>query len=304
MATKAGGVDTLNRNPGMQKLYSRPLLGLVGFAVPMVWKPVAHTVSVLSHSAMHGAVLGIVSTLLTILGFVMVWIGFRKDELTATLLGYMGGALIFMFGLEPSFLMYAKMMDVQPLVYNGVMSLTPNLLVMQATSIAFFIVLIFVGANKDTRCRMFLWFHRNFGLRPGSPTPGYKPQFSRIAAMEAVLISWFFYILIIAVVDPRFLGATHPVTYAFSFGMLFWGLYLLFYKQLQLVSMAGAIRYAVPVVGIIWYFFEIAAIWRWYTEIWVKPFEYPISNAILGGTFLVLLYLAAKAKNRGAQAEK
>jgi hypothetical protein len=288
--------------PTSGRLYSRPMLGLLAFSVPLIWKPVAHCVSVLSHSAMHGPVLVVGSTVLTLLGFFLVWIGFRKDELTATLLGLAGGSLIFMFGVEPSFAMFAGLMDVAPLTQDGQTFLTPNLVVMEASLVVYLVVLIFTGANKDTRCRMFLWFHRNFRLRPNKPTPGYRRQFARIAAMETVFISWFFYLFIILLVDPRLMGPTHPATYVLSFAMLAWGLYLLVFKQLKYTSMAAAIRYAIPVVGILWYFVEITAIWRWYTEIWVKPFEYPLANAALAAAFVLAVYLVNNTDARGARA--
>lgn len=268
----------------------------------MLWKPLAHCVSVVSHSLMHGMTLLLASTLLTLLGFALVWVGFRKDELTATLLGFAGGSLIFMFGLEPSFAAFATLMEVPPLQHEGRVFLTPNLVVMEASIVLYLIILIFTGANKDTRCRMFLWFHRNFRLRPNKPTPGYRRQFSRIVAMETIFVSWFFYLFIIVLIDPRLLGPTHPVTYAISAGMLVWGLYLVLFKQLRYTSMASAIRYAIPVVGILWYCFEISAIWRWYIEVWVRPFEYPLTNVFLAVLFIAAVYLVNRTGARGAPA--
>jgi hypothetical protein len=251
---------------------------------------------------MHGTLLFTASVLLTTVGFVLVWIGFKKDELSATLLGFMGGALIFMYGVEPSFALFADLLEIQPLVANGFTSLTPNLLLMEASLVIYLVILIFLGANKDTRCRMFLWFHRNFGLKPGAPTPGYKRQFSRIAALEMVFISWFFYLVIIVIVDPRILGLDHPMTYLISAAILLWGVYLVAFKMVKYISVASAIRYGIPVAGIIWYFVEMAVLWRWYTEVWVKPFDYPLSNVMLAGLFLAVIYAVNRATKRGAKA--
>ena len=302
MATTESGATAEIRQSQQSSLYSKPMLGLLAFSVPMLWKPVAHCISVLSHSLMHGPVLFAASALLTLLGFVLVWIGFRKDELTATLLGFMGGALIFMYGVEPSFALFANLLEIQPMTQDGYTLLTPNLLLMEASLVIYLVILIFVGANKDTRCRMFLWFHRNFGLRPNAPTPGYKRQFSRIAAMEAVFISWFFYLVIIMIVDPRILGLTHPATYVISAAILLWGIYLVAFKLVRYTSVASAIRYAIPVAGIIWYFVEIAALWRWYTEIWIKPFDYPVTNMVLAALFIAVVVAVNRSANRGARA--
>lgn len=301
MASTQVNLET-SRPESAGRLYSRPLLGLVALSVPMLWKPVAHCVSVVSHSLMHGSGFLVGSIVLTLVGFTLVWIGFKKDELTATLLGLAGGSLIFMFGLEPSFVAFAELMGVPPLMYQGQVFLTPNLVLMEASLVLFLVVLIFTGANKDTRCRMFLWFHRNFRLRPNKPTAGYRRQFSRIVAMETIFISWFFYLLIIILVDPRLLGPTSPVTYTVTAGMLAWGLYLLIFKQLRYSSMASGIRYAIPVVGILWYCVEISALWQWYTEIWVRPFEFPLTNLILATTFVVAVFLVNRTDARGAPA--
>ena len=90
MAIKAAELDSSDGGI-LRKLHSTPLLGLVALSVPLVWKPVAHALSVVSHSLMHGPVLVIGATLFSLLGFALVWLGFRKDELTATFLGFMGG---------------------------------------------------------------------------------------------------------------------------------------------------------------------------------------------------------------------
>ena len=301
MVIKAAELDSPDGGV-LRKLHARPLLGLLALSVPLVWKPVAHALSVVSHSLMHGPALLLGSTLLSLLGFALVWLGFRKDELTATFLGFMGGALIFMFGVEPSFALFAVLMDVQPLIHEGNVFLTPNLVLMEASLIVYLVVLIFTGANKDTRCRMFLWFHRNFRLRPNMPTPGYRRQFARIAAMEAVFISWFFYLVIILAVDPRVLGPTHPGTYLLSAGMLVWGIYLVLFKMTRYQAMGSAIRYAIPVSGILWYCVEITSLWGWYTEIWVKPFDYPVANLGFLAAFLLVVFLANRTDARGASA--
>jgi len=286
----------------LRNLHTKPLLGLLALAVPLAWKPVAHAMSVISHTWMHGPTLVLVSTLLTLLGFVVVWLGLKKDELTGTLFGFMGGALIFAFGVEPSFALFAWLMDVQPLKHAGNLVLTPNLVLMEASLAVYLIVLIFTGANKDTRCRMFLWFHRNFRLRPNKPTPGYRRQFARIAAMETVFISWFFYLVIIVAVDPRVLGLHHPGTYLLSACILLWGIYLVVFKMIKYRAIGGAIRYAIAVSGVIWYSVEMGALWDWFDEIWIQPIEHPFWNLSFLVAFLVTMFLANSTDARGASA--
>lgn len=299
-AATAGAV---RRPEAPGRLHREPWIGLLAFFIAMMWKPLAHAISVLNHTLFPGMTHYASGAVLGGIGFVLVWVGFRKDELTATCLGFMGGSLIFMGLVEASFWMFAELMGVPPLVVEGRTVLSPNLVLMQASAVCFFVLLIFLGADKDTKCRMFLWFHRNLGLRPNLPTAGYRRQASRITALETIMISWFFYILIITALDPRVLGRDHPVTLALFWIMIAWGLWLLFFRLARYRAMAPAIRYAIPVAGIIWYGFEMAAQWQWYTEIWVRPVQWPVSNLIIGALFVGGGILANLTRRRGAEAE-
>lgn len=274
-----------------------PWLGLLAFSIPFLWKPVAHTVSVVNHTLVPGMGHYYSAGVIGVIGFIMVWTGFRKDELTATLYGFMGGSFIFMGLVEPSFWLFADLIKVSPLIVDGVYVLSPNLLLMQASATSFFVLLILLGADKDTRCRMFLWFHRNFRLRPNPPTPGYRRQPARIAALETIMISWFFYILIITLLDPRILGRDHPFTIFLFWAMLVWGLYLVVFKLARFRAMGPAIRYAIPVAGILWFNVEMAAQWKWFIELWIKPKEYPVEDVIFALLFLAAMLIGNR---RGA----
>ncbi len=84
--------------------------------------------------------------------------------------------------------------------------------------------------NKDVRCRMLLWIRRRIGLGDtiGKPTQGYRPNVSRVAAFEYFFVTWFMYVLMITIIDPRLFGLHHPVTYTLSTLVCAWGLYLLY----------------------------------------------------------------------------
>ena len=168
--------------------------------------------------------------------------------------------------------------------------LTANLLFMQATVVPLLVMLIFLGANKDTRCRMFLWFHRHLRIRPGKPTQGYQRQFSRITAMEAIFINWLFYVVNISLFDTRVLGPFHWGTYA-AFGItIAWGLYLLVFKMWQQKAMGYAFRYAIPTSAFFWLAVEMASAWRWITEYWLYPFKYPIGLSLAAIVFISCFY--------------
>lgn len=47
----------------------------------------------------------------------------------------------------------------------------------------------------------------------------------------------------------------------------------------------------------------MAAAWRWYPEIWVKPYEYPVTNAAILAGFMVLMVVVSRAPARGERSE-
>jgi len=278
-----------------------PWIGLLAFFVTFMWKPVAHCISVTNHLLFPGGMHHVSEAVIGTVGFILVWKGFKRDELTGTCLGFIGGSFIFLGLVEPSFWIFAELLAVAPLMTGGKITLTPNLLLMQASAISYFVILILLGADKDTRCRMFLWFHRNLRLRPNPATPGYRRQPARIAALETVMISWFFYLLIITLMDPRVFGRDHPVTFALFWIMLAWGLWLVFFRLARYRAMAPALRYAIPVAGILWFNIEMAAQWQWLTEIWVKPAQFPLLNIFLIGVFLAAGLWANLTTRRGSE---
>lgn len=272
-------------------------VGLLGLAVPLLWKPVAHSLVVLLHGSVADTPRFLIGIGLGALGFVLVAIGLRRDELTGTCFGFAGGALIWIGWFETGFEFFGQFLAIPRVAF-----LTPNLLLMEASAALLLGSLVFLAMNKDTRCRMFLWFHRNLRLRPNKPTPGYRRQYARIAAMEMVFVSWFFYVLIIALLDPRILGPSHPVTYAVSALIFFWGVYLVALKVPQQQSMANAIRYGIPTTGVIWYSFEVTSAWQWYVEPWVRPLEFPVTAGSIAVAFVTVFALAAGSAQRGAPA--
>lgn len=289
----------ISSGSGFSWLYQKPYMGLVIWGTILLWKPIAHTVVVGERLIFPGNSAYIVGALLGFAGLVMVWIGFKKDELTASALGWMGGAFIWLGWFESAFHFFARLLNIQPVKWNGFEILSAELQIIESSAVLYIAMLILLGLNKDTRCRMFKWFHRNAKLKPEAPTPGYRRQYSRIAAIETVFVSWFFYIFIILLFDPRILGPQHFVTVAAFWGALIWGLYLMAFKMPNFTNAGEAIRYAIPTTGIIWLCFEMASAWGWYQEIWLKPIEFPISNVVFALVFVGLGALIIMNSNRG-----
>lgn len=276
----------------LKKLTEQPLIGAISLV--MVWFGMAlgHSLVVLQHSLTEAPSLAntLISAAFAIAGFTLVWIGLKKAETQATILGYIGGNLIWVGLFEWTWLSFAHWLEIEPVMDDGMMILSGELLLMQATGFIVVAMLIFLGANKDTRCRMFMWFHRNFKLRPGQLTAGYKRQHARTTAMETVFLIWTIYLFAIVINDPRLIRYDSVAAMIITVGFVVWGIYLA-NKLLKIRGFGATFRYAIPAGAIMWLPIESFSRWGLYPEVWIKPSEY---TAIM--TTTLILFVAGLAR--------
>jgi len=275
----------------LNKLTQQPLLGLICIAVVFMGLAVGHSIVVLQREITGG--MSIADTLISLVfgsvGFVLVWVGMKRPETQATLLGYLGGNLIWIGFFEWTWLYFSHWMKIEPILDRGMMILSPELLLIQATGLLMFSLLVFLGANKDTRCRMFMWFHRNFRLRPDRATPGYKRQHARNTALETVFLIWTIYMFAIIINDPRLIRYDSTAAMIITGGFVVWGIYLAS-KLLKIRGVGPAFRYAIPTGNIIWLPIEAFSRWGLYPEVWIMPTQY---TGIM--TAALVLFIAAIA---------
>ena len=262
--------------------------GLLALVTVFCGLALGHTVVVLQ-SQMTAGSSGLdtaVSMGLGSLGVFLVWKGLSRPENQATLLGYLGGNLIWVGFFEWTWHYFGEWLKLEPVTDKGIPILMPGLLMIQATSLIVIVLLIFFGANKDTRCRMFMWFHRNFKLRPGRMTAGYQRQHSRTTAIETVFLIWFIYLCAITINDPRLIRYDSIAAMVITVSFVAWGLYLV-NKLTKIRGLGAAFRYAIPTGNILWLPIEGFSRWGLYPEVWVKPLQYSVLMSI------VLLVFAA-----------
>ncbi len=217
-------------------------------------------------------------------GLVLLWIGLKRSENQATILGYLAGSLIWVGIFEWTWEYFGHWLQLEPIMDDGMPILMPGLLMIQSTSLLVIVLLFFLGANKDTRCRMFMWFHRNLKLRPGRMTPGYKRQHARTAAIETVFLIWFIYICAIFINDPRLIRYDSAAAMVITVGFVIWGLYLA-NKLRKVRGLGAAFRYAIPTAHILWLPIEAFSRWGLYPEIWVKPLQFAEVMAVISIVF-------------------
>jgi hypothetical protein len=259
----------------LERITDSPLAGIFSLFIVFFGLALGHTIVVSQHQITGG--MSVVDTLISMFigatGFTLVWIGLKRPENQATLLGYLGGNLIWIGVFEWTWLYFSHWLAIEPVLDRGMMILSPELLLIQATSLIVITILIFLGANKDTRCRMFMWFHRNFRLRPGKLTPGYKRQHARTAAIETVFLIWTIYLFAIVINDPRLIRYDSVAAMIITVGFVIWGVYLA-NKLFRIRGLGAAFRYAIPTGNILWLPIEGFSRWGLYPEVWVLPKQY------------------------------
>jgi len=235
-------------------------------------------------------------------GVTLVWRGLKQAELPATVMGYLGGNLIWLGFFEWTWHAFGNWMGLEPVTDQGFEILSPGLQVIQATSVLVLVLLIFLGSNKDTRCRMFMWFHRHLRIRPGRMTAGYKRQFSRITAMETVFLIWMIYIFAITINDPRLIRYDSPTAIVLTVGFLVWGLYLVS-RLVRVRTPAAAFRYAIATGSVLWLPTESFSYWGLYPEVWIRPTEFPLLMTGVALGFVAGCVLAWRASRGRTPAE-
>ena len=260
----------------IKKYYHAPWPGLLAFLMVFVWQGLGHTVMILMQK-IFGQEWQYESALFVgLVGAICVWVGRNKSELSATLWGFTGGSLIWTGWVEFAFVWVANYLGVEP---DG--KTKPEYRVMVSSIGVLFATLLYFYFNKETRCNLFRWMHRNLHMNPGVPSSGQGRNIASLVAMEAVYVTWFFYIALLLLYDTRWAGDRSIATYSAFLISFIWGLYLL-QRLVRFQRVAPALRYGIPTAIILWNCVEIAGRWGRIREIWLSPEKYGTELAIMG----------------------
>jgi len=288
----------------VNRLNKSPLGGI--FSLLIVWSAMAlgHSLVVIQH---HNSPMGLADTLFSVAmgfgGFVLVWIGMKQTETHATILGYLGGNLIWCGWFEWTWRYTAHFLGIDGIYDGEYMILSPELLMIQATTLIVVAMLIFLGADKETKCRMFKWFHRNLKITPNQPTPQYKRQHARTTAIETVFLIWTIYLFAIFINDPRGIKYDSIAAMVITVGFVFWGIYLCT-KLFKLKRLGPTFRYAIPTGAITWLPIEAFSRWGLYPEIWIYPDKYTIPMLCVLAFFVFGVVTMYRADSYRDNAEK
>lgn len=274
--------------------------GVFSFLIVLLFMPLGHAMMVFNEQVFPNYKF-IGASVLGFSGLFLLLLGIRKNKkpLTSTLLGLIGGILIWTGWVEFSFVWIAEKLEVAPLIENGEIATKPEYLVMMSSAGLLSTILI-LYVFKQSSCTFFNWFQR-LGKMNLKKVKAEEKFWAGITFIETIVLLWTFYIVLLLVYDKDIAGDRHPLTYFVGFGSLFWSAYL-FLNLIKIQKFDYAIRYAIPTVIIFWNFIEITGRWELFKEIWVHPLEHWIENSIILGLLIAfIVYYVVTNNQRTAQ---
>lgn len=282
--------ETTTPSSGALNLRKPPLLGCMIIVMMISEKMLAHSYTAITIYVLPAPWKWIVPALVGAIGVWLVLRGMNRDEVKGSLLGYLGAVLIWMSWFESGLPLLAHTAQIPSAIPddgNVMAGLLGEHIFLQMSGIFCLVSLLFIMLNKDVRCRMLLWIRRRIGLADtvGKPTQGYRHNVSRVAAFEYFFVTWFMYVLMITIIDPRLFGLHHPVTYTLSALVCAWGLYLL-YKCTQQREVGLAIRYGIGAVGVAWFIPETLAFYGILYEFYLRVDLHPIAMSIVALAYI------------------
>lgn len=261
--------------------------GFFSFLLVLLLMPIGHAVMVLNEILLHdykyyGAILmGVLGT-----GLVFWGIKNNRQATFATIMGFLGGVLIWTGWIEFSFMWVAEKNNVANYIVNGEVATKREYLVMLSSLglLATFTVYYLFTYNN---CNFFVWFQKIFGIRNELTlqSNNTKKPLAVTTFIETIVILWFFYVVLLIVYDDTIAGDSHPATYIVAWGSLLWSVYLVS-NLIRLRVFDYAVRYAIPTVIIFWNFIEVLGRWGTFKEIWIYPTEHWLEVLL----FFVLLF--------------
>lgn len=252
----------------------KPVLGLTALLVALAAQPLVRSVNrgVLVASG-DWAFWGFI--IMGIAGIVLVAAFLHRQELPASIAGYVGGLLIWHGFSEGCLRFFAARFQIPDVDYGGFPLSGRYALLMSTATIMLGVFTVYGLLNRETRCNFMRWILRRLHWSPGDPTPGYHRSYARITAMETIFVQWAIFLLFL------YLGGLGNGFYA---AMVVWLSYLL-WRLLRIPRMGMAFRYAIPIAIILFSLVEIFAFFGIYPEYWKNVAAYPIVNLVTVALF-------------------
>jgi len=282
----------------IRQFYRPPVPGVIAFLLVFIWQGLGHTVMILMEKLLGTEYVYHSSFVIGCISIWMIWYGRNKSEFAATMWGFTGGSLLWTTWVEFWFHLYARVLDIAPVVASAKI-VKPEYVLMPAVTGMTLVTLVHFLFNKDTRCNAFMWIQRALNMDMGPRNSGKDRNIAMLVATETIYVTLFCYLMLLF---TYMTGEQSWVTYSVFLLNFIWALYLI-PRMLKFARMAPALRYAIPTAIILWNCVEIMGRWALFTEIWVHPEKYSLQMAAVGIGLLVAIGLAVLSPPRQPAAE-
>ncbi len=279
----------------------KPFTGISAFLIVLLTMPLGHAAMIIMEKTFGHEYIYHAAVLLGLIGFILIiWGAVVNQDPKSTFLGLFGGLFIWTGWIEFAYVYFANRFEVAPLMENGEVVTKPEYLIMPS-SIGFWVVMmLFYLFSTKSGCKFFNWLQKKLRIRKATELQPLTHNFTITTFVELTALLWTFYLVLLFVYDPHFIGDRHPVTYIIAFGSLLWSGYL-FTKLLRIRVLGYAIRYAIPTVIIFWNFVEILGRWNLFKEIWVEPGKYAKEIGAIFIIFVGLLLFVLIDRKKGSK---
>ena len=218
--------------------------GFFSFLLVLLLMPIGHAIMVLNeHLLLEYKYQGAIA--MGFAGIILLIWGIKKNSkpTLATILGFLGGVLVWTGWVEFSFMWIAEKNNVSHLMVDNEIATKREYLVMMS-SLGLLCTFYFFYLFTRSNCTFYIWQQKYLGFREDIKTQvGFKKPFAVSTFIETIMIIWTFYVVLLLVYDEQIAGDRHIATYIVGFGSLLWSLYLIS-KLVRIQSFDYAIRYA------------------------------------------------------------
>ncbi len=277
------------------------IISIAAFAVVLLSMPLGHAAMILMELFLPANLLTPAACLLGVIGIVLVmWGNHIENDTKATLLGFFGGLLVWTGWIEFSYVYFAKVLSVSPLIENGVVTTKPEYLLLMSSVGFWAVIMAFYIFRLNSDCLLFLWIQQKTGLKTTSLKPCAGTNKSWTTYMETIMLLWTCYLVLMFAYDKKYMGDDHPGIILIAISCFICSLWMM-NKLRKITKMGFAIRYALPTVIIFWTFIEIMGRLNWLSEIWISPHIYVIELTGMTICFIVGIIFAIRYKSNRPQ---
>ena len=268
----------------------------MAFVAPFLATPMGMSIYSLIHHGIGGTAQYVAAFAWGLFGFSLVAVGLKQDEVRASVLGFLGGWIMWGGWFEFTFQWFAEVLQIPDLVIApGVALPGNNGLQLASTPFLIATFLLFGMLNRQTKCSFMRFWMRTTRLSPGMPVQGVARSISRTTALETFFVIW--------ALNSFWLFVFWATGLSTAFYVIFgvyavWLLYLI--SRLARSTRPGhTIRYGVAVGLLTWILVEFPAQFGMLGQPWRRPLENPLSALVLVAVFAGALAWMLRSARHG-----